>query len=199
MSNALGLDAVARPVRRTVAKAKRAEVNLGDKQKLSNEELNYVGAHVIYIYIYIYNNNNNNVKCTIAPTEFKGTPEEHKRIEEAVRANFLFQHLNAKQRESVFNSMYKVLVKKDDQVIQQGDAGDKFYIIDSGQYDVIVTPKNANNEMSAPVVVHTYNVKGDNFASFGELALLYDKPRAATVRAKTDGMYFVAYKDYVLT
>ena len=69
-----------RPVRRNIAKAKRLEVNSGDKQKLTNEELNFV-----------------------PPTQFNGTAEERRRLEEAVRANFLFQHLNAKQREGVFN------------------------------------------------------------------------------------------------
>jgi CRP-like cAMP-binding protein len=35
------------------------------------------------------------------------------------------------------------------------------------------------------VLVHTYSTEGGAHASFGELSLMYGKPRAATVTAKT--------------
>lgn len=44
----------------------------------------------------------------------------------------------------------------------------------SGTYDIVVGEK----------VVHTYTDDG----SFGELALLYNTPRAATVKATSDGV-----------
>uniref|UniRef100_A0A915L463 Cyclic nucleotide-binding domain-containing protein n=1 Tax=Romanomermis culicivorax TaxID=13658 RepID=A0A915L463_ROMCU len=52
------------------------------------------------------------------------------------------------------------------------DEGDNFYVIDGGDVDVYV-----NNEK---VVTITQG------GSFGELALIYGTPRAATVIAKTD-------------
>lgn len=59
-------------------------------------------------------------------------------------------------------------------IIQQGDEeASKFYVLESGTCDVLLqTPEGTN-------VVHQY--KAGSY--FGELALLYDQPRAATVRA----------------
>ncbi len=55
-----------------------------------------------------------------------------------------------------------------------------------GDFECFVTP-TAGGE---PKLVHTYTCSSSSTLgspSFGELALLYKKPRAATVRAKTDG------------
>ena len=57
------------------------------------------------------------------------------------------------------------------------EIADYFYIIESGQYDCFT---NVNGEATK---VHEYIEKG----SFGELALMYNQPRAATVTAKTSG------------
>ncbi len=62
-------------------------------------------------------------------------------------------------------------VKPGDGVIKQGDPGDYFYIIDHGKYDVL---KRVGPEEKK---VFFYDGKG----SFGELALMYNCPRAATV------------------
>ncbi|KTF92205.1 hypothetical protein cypCar_00025444, partial [Cyprinus carpio] len=53
-----------------------------------------------------------------------------------------------------------------------GDEGDNFYVIDQGEVDVYV-----NGEWVTSI--------GEG-GSFGELALIYGTPRAATVKAKTD-------------
>ena len=56
------------------------------------------------------------------------TPDEFKRISSAVKANFLFAHLNEQQRTKIFEVMKRVPVKKSDVVIRQGDQGDWFYV-----------------------------------------------------------------------
>jgi serine/threonine protein kinase len=53
------------------------------------------------------------------------------------------------------------------------------YIIDSGEFEVLKRDDNGLNQS-----VFTYTTDG---AAFGELSLMYGKPRAATVRAKSDG------------
>jgi len=61
-------------------------------------------------------------------------------------------------------------------IISQGDFGDVLYCALKGQVDVIRT-RGGEEE-----IVHTYPPG----STFGELALMYNSPRAATCRAKTD-------------
>ena len=56
-------------------------------------------------------------------------------------------------------------------IIKQGDAGDVLYMIQSGECDIAVNGKTV--------------MKAKRGTKFGELALLHNAPRAATVRAET--------------
>ena len=96
--------------------------------------------------------------------------------------------------QGVFNSMEKVVVTKDQIIINQGDPGDKFYIVDKGHFDVLVAAPSSGGEINMPVVVHTYHADGDQYPSFGELALMYDKPRAATVKSNGDGVLWALHR-----
>lgn len=49
---------------------------------------------------------------------------------------FLFQHLSKKQMADVVRVISREQVQKGDVVIKQGDEGDKFYIVDAGEFDV---------------------------------------------------------------
>ncbi len=86
---------------------------------------------------------------------------------------FLFRSLDAKQKESVIDAMFGRDCVVGDTIIEQGDDGDNFYIIESGAYDIFVN-KNKVGE---------YRDKG----SFGELALMYNMPRAATIVVSEPG------------
>lgn len=58
-------------------------------------------------------------------------------------------------------------------VCVSGDAGDNFYVVEEGDFDILV---NSNKVAS----------RGPT-TSFGELALLYNSPRAATVVSRARG------------
>uniref|UniRef100_A0A2H1VNZ1 DNA 3'-5' helicase n=1 Tax=Spodoptera frugiperda TaxID=7108 RepID=A0A2H1VNZ1_SPOFR len=92
-------------------------------------------------------------------------------LSRAIASNVLFTHLDESERADMFDAMFPVQCLPGETVIRQGDEGDNFYIIDSGEVEVLV-----NGE---PVT--TIGEGG----SFGELALIYGTPRAATVRART--------------
>ena len=62
-----------------------------------------------------------------------------------------------------------------------GQRGDYFYIIETGSFEVLVNG----------LVVSTL----ENGKSFGELALLYNTPRAATVQAVTQSVVFALGRD----
>ena len=65
-----------------------------------------------------------------------------------------------------------------------GDDGDNFYVIDSGIYEIHVSKES---DFGNPFKVGEYNQTG----SFGELALMYNQPRSATIIANTDGILWV--------
>lgn len=99
------------------------------------------------------------------------------RIKELVNSNFMFAKLTQVQKELLYKVMIACEVKRDAIIINEGDIGDEMFIIDFGEYDVY-----KNDENKKQVLVFTYTS-----GAFGELSLIYGEPRAATVKAKTDG------------
>lgn len=91
----------------------------------------------------------------------------------------LFGHLDAKSLDDIVNAFQEVTRKKGEDVIKQGAEGDCLYIINQGQVDVfVVRPGSVELQkgLRGPKVV----TLGAG-ALFGELALMYSAPRAATV------------------
>lgn len=103
--------------------------------------------------------------------------DQKERIEKAIRANFLFKAIDDEQFTDVVNALAEKVVPAGESVITQGGIGDYFYVVESGSLDVFVSRNGA-----PPVKVTDYGPNG----SFGELALMYNAPRAATVTATTD-------------
>eukprot|EP00047_Mylnosiga_fluctuans_P002489 m.224723 g.224723 ORF g.224723 m.224723 type:complete len:364 (-) comp11140_c0_seq1:65-1156(-) len=99
-------------------------------------------------------------------------------LQKSVSGNVLFSHLEADELTAVLDAMFLSVKKPGDVIIQQGDDGDNFYIIDSGTVEVWI----AREGDSEPEKFSEISEGG----SFGELALIYGTPRAATVKAKTD-------------
>ncbi|KAF8946428.1 hypothetical protein BGZ47_000579 [Haplosporangium gracile] len=110
-------------------------------------------------------------------TVISKTPEQRKRIEVSIASNFLFKNLDEDQHEDVVNAMAEKRFRNRENVIEQGAVGDYFYVVETGSLDVFVA-KNGNPAEK----VFEYGPGG----SFGELALMYNGPRAATVTATSD-------------
>ena len=74
-------------------------------------------------------------------------------------------------------------------VIKQGDAGDFFYVVFSGAFEAYSTAKAPSEDGGAEVLnelgMRVLQVMGEGEA-FGELAILYNTPRACSVRAISD-------------
>jgi len=105
----------------------------------------------------------------------KVVPKDYKTmaaLSKAISKNILFAHLDDNERSDIFDAMFPVIHCTGETILKQGDEGDNFYIIDSGEVAVYV-----NND-------HVTNISDGG--SFGELALIYGQLRAATVKARTD-------------
>jgi len=90
----------------------------------------------------------------------------------SLNANFLFKDLSDNMKHECIDALEPKEVAVGTAVITQGDDGDYFYVVETGDYDIIVS-----------------SVKYDTLTSgvFGELALLYNCPRAATVECSKAG------------
>jgi cAMP-dependent protein kinase regulator len=93
-------------------------------------------------------------------------------LSKAIQSNLLFSHLDDSEKSDIFDAMQPFNYKADETIIQQGEEGDFFYIIDQGEVEVYV-----NNKCVTAI---------SDGGSFGELALIYGTPRAATIKAKTE-------------
>lgn len=93
-------------------------------------------------------------------------------IDESLADNFIFASLTKEERRLLIDAMKADAVPAGTIIIQQGDIGDYFYVVEDGQISFAVD----GNHVGACT-------RG---ASFGELALLYNCPRAATCIANTD-------------
>ena len=57
-------------------------------------------------------------------------------LSKAIAKNVLFSHLDENERSDIFDAMFPVNAMPGEVIIQQGDEGDNFYIIDSGDVEV---------------------------------------------------------------
>ncbi|KAJ7396984.1 hypothetical protein BTVI_139966 [Pitangus sulphuratus] len=90
---------------------------------------------------------------------------------------YIWPNILQEQMSQVLDAMFEKLVEGGEHVIDQGDDGDNFYVIDRGTYDIYVKCDGVGR------CVGTY----DNRGCFGELALMYNTPRAATIIATSPG------------
>ncbi|KAL3690401.1 hypothetical protein R1sor_016710 [Riccia sorocarpa] len=100
------------------------------------------------------------------------------RIRSILWKNCLFQHLDTEQLETIVDAVEEVHFNEGDVIITQGESGDNFYIIEMGAAEAWIS-KPGSKRLEK---VKQYS-SGE---SFGELALLHNAPRAATVKASTD-------------
>lgn len=105
-------------------------------------------------------------------------PEVHANLLSVVAKSALLRALDDEQKEAIVKAFSGPVIKQPgEDVIVQGELGDVFYLLEEGAVDVYIS-KGGNPEIK----VHTYK-PGD---AFGELAIMYNAPRAATCRAQTE-------------
>jgi cAMP-dependent protein kinase regulator len=119
-----------------------------------------------------------NVKKPYVPRVIPKTSDQIERIKDKCMQSFIFNSLEDKELKTVIDSFEEKKYKAGQNVITQGEEGDVLYLVDSGELDCEKVFKAGD----PPTYLKTYK-PGE---SFGELALLYNAPRAATIRAKTD-------------
>jgi hypothetical protein len=107
--------------------------------------------------------------------------EEHYRL---LRGNSIFQPLPLATLERLSHDLVPVDVPAGQDVIVQGEIGDRFFLIEEGQVEVFEDGAFRRNEGPGE--------------SFGEIALLHDVPRTATVRTTKETRLLALDRDQFL-
>lgn len=98
-----------------------------------------------------------------------------------LRSVAIFAQLPAPALEQLASRLEPARIRTGEEIFRQGEAGDRFYVIGEGEVDVFVDGRFVRTEGA-----------GDHF---GEIALLRDVPRTATVRARTDVEVYALERD----
>lgn len=134
------------------------------------------------------------------PPSYPKTAEQIGRLQRAIEGNFLFSHLDDEQTAQILGALQEKPIPAKDikvsngtranifsvtdglgaiQVVTQGDAGDYFYVVEKGSFDVHVNDSGFLQPGPDGMGKKVGSVQPGG--SFGELALMYNAPRAATV------------------
>lgn len=98
----------------------------------------------------------------------------------------LFEKLNDDDIQELFESVETVNVAQDEMLFHTGDAGEAMYIVKSGDMEIFV-----KDTAGQKIILNIAGAGG----SFGELAMLDNKPRSASARALTDAELLVLKRE----
>ena len=95
-------------------------------------------------------------------------PKDIDMITNALNKHFIFTNLTEENRSNLISQMKHYTLAPHEMVFEQDQPGVNYFVVASGQLEVLVNSRKVNS-------LHP----GD---SFGELALLHDTARSATIR-----------------
>lgn len=115
-----------------------------------------------------------NQKKAFTPPRHEKSPDQVSRLNSTLSKSFMFADIEKGDMEVILMAMKELKFDAGFKVINEGDDGDYLFVIEQGTLDCI---KNIDGEDKVVKSVMAGDV-------FGELALLYNCPRAATVVSK---------------
>jgi Cyclic nucleotide-binding domain len=101
-----------------------------------------------------------------------------------LRSMPMFAPLSPPTLESLARALEPISVPAGADVVREGEPGDRFYVIADGELEVVRDGRVAASRR-----------RGDGF---GEIALMYDVPRTATVRARTESQLYALDREAFL-
>eukprot|EP01069_Polyplicarium_translucidae_P004690 Polyplicarium_translucidae@DN2636_c0_g1_i1.p1 len=101
------------------------------------------------------------------------TPADRANIQASLKGNLVCSSLNEAEIEALTDVMRLYSFRAGEMVVQQGQNGSYFFIVHSGTFNVLINDEPVNQMK--------------NGRAFGEIALIHNTPRSATVTAQTDG------------
>lgn len=123
-----------------------------------------------------------NQKADFKPRVIPKSAEAIESIMDKIDKSFMFSGLDDKEKKIVMDAMDEQKFHKNEVVIKEGDEGDSLYVVATGTLSCTKIFKG-NTE---PTFLKRYE-PGE---AFGELALLYNAPRAATIFSDDDSTLY---------
>lgn len=108
--------------------------------------------------------------------------EACKAIRDKIDKAFMFSGLDDSEKQIVIDAMEEKKAFKNEAVIKEGDDGDVLYVVGSGTLSCTKIFKGNTDP--------TFLKKYEAGEAFGELALLYNAPRAATITADEECLLY---------
>jgi len=108
-------------------------------------------------------------------------------IREKLNKSFMFAALSDSEKDIVIDAMLEIKAPANECIIKEGDQGDCLYVVGGGNLECTkVFPGQTD-----PTFLLSYTAG----AAFGELALLYNAPRAATIETKDECLLWQLDRD----
>ena len=107
------------------------------------------------------------------------------RLRQILKKTYFFQSLKMNELDELISHIRSSSFKKGAEVIRQGDPGNAFYLIATGRVSVWVKKAFSKNKVA--------ELFPDQF--FGEMALISNEPRNATIIAEENSDLFVLYQN----
>lgn len=120
-----------------------------------------------------------NENFTIIP--YDKTAADFSEISTILKSHFLFYNLDEFQTNQIVNNMFRCKTKEGEYLFKQNSMGHAFFLIVEGEVEVII-----NKEVKCVLGKGTY---------FGDLALIYNAPRSASIKAKSNVTMWAITRD----
>jgi CRP/FNR family cyclic AMP-dependent transcriptional regulator len=105
----------------------------------------------------------------------------------------LFKNLTQDKIRKIMDILHKVTFTADEIIMKEGDVGDTMYIMQEGTVEVVKSLVMGDEESEKNKVFT--RLEGAQHAVFGEIALLEELKRTATIKAITDCVLYEIKKD----
>ncbi|OMJ93287.1 hypothetical protein SteCoe_3748 [Stentor coeruleus] len=128
-----------------------------------------------------------NKKSDFIPRQIIKTNDQRQRIIQVIDKCFMFSSLDKLEREVLISAFEEKKFAPGDKVINQGDDGNELFVVDLGEL--------ACSKLFPHETQERFLKKYTTGEAFGELALLYNVPRAASISAITDCVCWVLDRD----
>lgn len=128
-----------------------------------------------------------NKKSDFQPRVIEKSQEMKDKIKTRLLESFLFASLEKKDLKIVIDAMEEKIFEEGSTVIRQGDDGAELFLVGEGMLECFRVNKKGEEAKK----VKEYG-PGE---AFGELALLYNAPRAATIKAQTHSVLYSLDRD----